>query len=89
MTVTRIDPTIPMLYGRSDGADGWIVGKGRAMFLIDYSEDGNLLWTIADDETGQIWTIDNTNVRVQGNFSLRTTCEYPARYAGLATERKS
>jgi hypothetical protein len=79
MTVTRLDPTIPVLYGR-DVAGEWVVAKGRAMLLIDYSEDGHLLWAIADDATGQIWTIANPAVRVRGNDSLGTRCEAPERW---------
>ncbi len=76
MTVTRLDPTIPVLYSRYTG-DDWVVRKGRAMLVIDYSEDGHLLWTIADDATGQIWTIRNPDVRVRSNDSLGTRDELP------------
>jgi hypothetical protein len=87
VTVTRLDPTIPMLYGR-DGADGWEIHKGRAFALIDYSEDTYCHFVIADDDTGQVWIIDNRFVRVRGNESLGTRCENPERHQKLTHEPK-
>jgi hypothetical protein len=70
----RLDPSIPVVYGRL--VDGEIRQyKGRAIVMIDYSEDQHILWTIVDDATGQIWTIRNAMVRVQGNESIGTKHE--------------
>jgi hypothetical protein len=89
MTVTRIDPTIPMLYGRHDAAGEWVIGKGRAMLMIDYSEDSYVYFVISDDATGQVWIVDNRYVRVRGNDSLGTKCENPERHPQLRHDAKS
>jgi hypothetical protein len=61
--IQRLDPTIPVVCPR---------GKGRAFMLIDYSEDHHLMWVIALDDTGEIWTYANPKVRVQSNETLDT-----------------
>ena len=81
MTVTRLDPTIPMCYGRKH-AGGWITRHGRAFAMIDYSEDQYVHFVIADNETGQVWIVDNRFVRVEGNQSLGTTNELPLPLGG-------
>jgi hypothetical protein len=45
-------------------------GDGYALFLIDYGQEHNLLFTIALNETGEIWSFDNTKVKLQKNISM-------------------
>lgn len=45
-------------------------GKGWAHFLIDYSQEHNLLWVIFLEENGECWTFPNSEVRMVPNLSL-------------------
>jgi hypothetical protein len=74
----RLDPTIPMRTPRGDG---------RAMVVLDPGEDNHLMWVVALDGSGQIWTYQNPDVRVLGNRTLGTHCDMPpASTTGAATE---
>ena len=59
--IIQLNPTIPMSTEK---------GKGHAIALIDYSEEHNLIWVIACNETGEIWAIPNPEVRMQKNWTL-------------------
>ena len=43
--------------------------KGYAFLVIDYSQEHDLLFTCAMDN-GEIWTINNKDLRIQNNISL-------------------
>jgi hypothetical protein len=45
-------------------------GIGLAWFVIDYGPEHNLLWTVAIDGTGEIWTFSNPEVRALKNVSM-------------------
>lgn len=45
-------------------------GVGLCHFLIDYGEEHDLLWVVADDETGELWAWPNPQVRAVPNISL-------------------
>lgn len=45
-------------------------GKGWGHFLIDYSQEHNLLWVIFLEENGECWTFPNSEVRMVPNLSL-------------------
>lgn len=59
--ILQLNPAIPMICPK---------GNGYAIALIDYSQEHHLLWVIAIDETGEIWTYANHEVRMQKNLSL-------------------
>jgi len=59
--LTQLQPTIPLLTPK---------GKGFAHFVIDYSQEHDLLWVVFLNETGECWTFPNADVRLQSNFSL-------------------
>lgn len=61
MTVTQLCPTIPLDTPK---------GSGLAWFMIDYSEEHHLMWVVAIDDTGEIWTFKNTEVRAQKNITM-------------------
>lgn len=61
MTVTQLSPPIPMMCPK---------GEGMAWFLIDYSPEHDLLWTIAINDTGEIWTYANKYVKAIKNITL-------------------
>ncbi len=45
-------------------------GYGEAIAVIDYSPEFNLLWVVALDSNGEIWTVPNHDVRLIKNYSI-------------------
>ena len=58
----QLNPTLPIIRV-SDGM------KGYAFLVIDYSQEHDLLYVCAMDN-GEIWTLNNKNIRIQNNISL-------------------
>ena len=46
-------------------------GKGWAHFLIDYSQEHDLLWVDFLNDTGECWTFPNSDIRLEPNYSLK------------------
>lgn len=44
--------------------------KGYAFMVIDYSQEHDLLFTCAMDN-GEIWTLNNKEISISNNISLR------------------
>lgn len=61
MTILQLNPQIPMNCPK---------GEGYAIALIDYSQEHDLLWIIAINDTGEIWTVSNKYVRMLKNITL-------------------
>lgn len=59
--ILQLSPTIPVTTPK---------GPGLAWFLIDYSEEHHLMWVVALDENGEIWTFNNKDVRAQKNITM-------------------
>lgn len=59
--ILQLNPPIPLETPK---------GKGFAHFLIDYSQEHNLLWVVFLDETGECWVYDNTKIRMQKNITM-------------------
>lgn len=60
--ILQLNPPIPMhVIGKGDG---------YAIALIDYSQEHHLMWTVAINETGEIWTVENPNVRMLKSTTL-------------------
>jgi hypothetical protein len=59
--ITQLNPPIPLSTPKGDGL---------AWFLIDYGAEHNLMWVVAIDETGEIWTFENPKVRAQKNITM-------------------
>jgi hypothetical protein len=57
----QLNPTIPLETPK---------GKGFAHFVIDYSQEHNLLWVVFLDENGECWTFQNSEIRIQSNLSI-------------------
>jgi len=57
---TRIDPPLPLDTPK---------GKAMAHFLIDYGFEHHLMWVCFQDETGECWTWNNTQICLQTNIS--------------------
>lgn len=49
-----------------------ITPKGFAMayFLLDYSMDHHLFWICFQDDTGECWTWENPDIRIQNNVTI-------------------
>jgi len=58
----QLNPTIPIIR-ISDSM------KGFAFIVIDYSQEHDLLFVCAMDD-GEIWTLNNKEIRMQKNISL-------------------
>lgn len=59
--ILQLNPPISMLTPK---------GKGLAWFMTDYGIEHNLQWTVAIDETGEIWTFQNPEVRADKNITM-------------------
>ena len=62
MSFTQLDPTLPMVV---EGK-----GSGYALAVIDHGPGHHLSWVIAIDETGEIWAVPNSEVRMQSNWTM-------------------
>lgn len=68
MSFYQLNPSVPL---RSPKA------SGEAIAVIDYGGEHDLMWVIIDDETGQIWTVPNGEVRAFKNYSIgRNAVDY-------------
>ena len=61
MQILQLNPPIPLTTPK---------GAGYAWLVIDYGQEHNLMWTVAIDATGEIWTFSNKEVRAQKNITL-------------------
>lgn len=62
--ILQLNPPLPLTTSR---------GAGLAHFLIDYGAEHHLLWVIADDATGECWTLPNPEVRFTTNITMGRT----------------
>jgi hypothetical protein len=60
--ILQLNPTIPIIR-ISDKMNGY------AILIIDYSQEHHLLFVCAMDN-GEIWTLNNKEIRIQKNISL-------------------
>jgi len=60
--ILQLNPSIPVeVVGR---------GYGEAVILIDYSKEDDLLWVVALDSNGEIWSVPNKDIRFIKNYSI-------------------
>lgn len=59
--ITQLNPPIPLQTPK---------GNGLAWLVLDYGAEHHLLWTVAIDATGEIWTFKNPDVRALKNISM-------------------
>lgn len=45
-------------------------GRGYAYFMIDRSQDHHLEWVVFIDATGEGWTFQNPEIRLQPNATM-------------------
>jgi hypothetical protein len=60
-TMTRIDPPLPLETPK---------GKAMAHFIIDYGIEHHLMFVCFQDETGECWTWQNPEIRIQKNATV-------------------
>lgn len=59
--ITQLNPAIPLQTPK---------GNALAHFLIDYGQESNLVWVCFQEDTGEIWSWENPEVRAQKNITL-------------------
>jgi hypothetical protein len=59
--ILQLNPPIPLSTPK---------GNGLAWAVIDYGPEHHLMWTVAIDSTGEVWTFPNPQVRAQQNITL-------------------
>jgi hypothetical protein len=62
--ITQMHTPLPVVTPR---------GKGWAYFIIDRSQEHYLEWVVFLDDGGCCWTIPNTEIRIQDNWSMGRT----------------
>jgi len=61
MNIIQLNPPIPLDTPK---------GKGWAHLVVDRSQEHYLEWVVFIDETGECWTFQNTEVRIQRNYTM-------------------
>lgn len=59
--ILQLNPSIPLDTPK---------GLGEAILVIDYSPEFDLMWVVIQDETREVWTWKNSEVRGVKNLSL-------------------
>jgi len=81
MALTQLDPMLPVMVNGK--------GSGYAMGIIDYSQEHSLLFVCIMDETGEIWTVPNAEVRAKVNYSMgrhkQDACDQSTPYSGACS----
>lgn len=57
----QLNPSIPLSTPK---------GEGLAWLVIDSGQEHDLQWVVAIDETGEVWTFSNKDVRAQKNITM-------------------
>jgi len=68
MTLLQLNPSIPVQTPK---------GHGLAIFVNELSEEHNMLWTVIIDETSEIWTFQNPQIRGSKNITFGRLSQYP------------
>lgn len=59
--LTQLNPPLPLITPK---------GKAWAHIVIDYGQEHDLLWVCFQDETGECWTWNNRDIRIQENITM-------------------
>lgn len=59
--ILQLNPPLPLKTSK---------GEGWAHFLIDYSQEHDLLWVVFLNEGGECWTVSNRQITMDQNWSL-------------------
>lgn len=58
----QLNPTIPVHVLDK--------GTGECLGWIDYSSEADLLWVVAMDDSGEVWIVPNSKIRLLNNYSI-------------------
>ena len=61
MLITQLTTPIPLNTPK---------GRAWAHLVIDYGQEHDLLWVCFQDETGECWTWNNNDVKIQENITM-------------------
>lgn len=61
MTILQLNPPLPVITPK---------GAGLAHLVLDYGIEYNLIFTVILNESGEIWSFPNKDVRGQMNITL-------------------
>ena len=56
--IKRLDPPLPVMTPK---------GSAMAHFLLDYGFEHHLAWICFQNDTGECWTWENPQIRIQAN----------------------
>lgn len=59
--IIQLNPTLPVITPK---------GKATAHFLIEHGDEHHLQFVCFQDDTGECWTWQNPDVRLQGNVTM-------------------
>lgn len=62
--IKRINPPLPLDTPK---------GPAYAHFLIDRGQESHIHWICFLDETGECWTFENPDIRLQSNLTMART----------------
>lgn len=60
--IVQLNPCIPVFVVDK--------GTGEALAWFDYSQEHDLMWLVALDESGECWIVPNKDVRLLQNYSV-------------------
>lgn len=69
MAILQLSPAIPLKTPK---------GSALAHLVIDYGEESDLVWVCFQNDTGEIWSWSNKDVRAEKNITMGRTLETPA-----------
>ncbi|MFN3858304.1 MAG: hypothetical protein ACK4RV_11195 [Caulobacter sp.] len=79
MAFTQLDPCLPVTV---EGK-----GAGYAFAVIDYGQEHHLIWVVALNDSGEIWSAPNPKVRLSANWTMGRKTGAPGTGAGVAPLR--
>lgn len=59
--ILQLNPTIPVDTPK---------GPGWAHFIFEHGDEHHIQWHVAIDATGEWWTFNNPDVRIQHNLTM-------------------
>ena len=64
--ILQLNPTLPVRTK---------LGRGRALFLIDYGMDVNTCWVVSLNQTGVVKHFDSNDLVIEENYTFGTKNE--------------
>jgi hypothetical protein len=64
--ITQLSPPLPLCCPK---------GNGLAHLVIDYGAEHDLIWVIFIDDTGEVWSYQNREVKAQHNVTMGRLCQ--------------